>query len=210
MFAVGQMALGYLIGRAFGKATGRGPNIPIVLTFSVLPDIDLLIPFLQHRGPTHSIIVELLAFAPLFILLGVRKAAPYLAALASHPMIGDYLTGGIQLFWPVSHEWVSCEKTMMMGDAFETRVELALFAVLIITLLLTGDIKRLFKSEKTNLLFSIPISTIILPVTSRYPVRVPSALIMAHLLLMIPMAISFIIALTHAMVEMEGHNSDRG
>ena len=38
-----------------------------------------------------------------FFVVYRKQAIPYFAALLSHILIGDFFTGGIQLFWPVSH-----------------------------------------------------------------------------------------------------------
>ena len=136
MLVLGHMALGYFTGKIVSKATDQSINIPVIWILSLLPDIDLLIPGLQHRGPTHSIIVALIIFIPLFFIAS-WKAAPYFAALASHSLIGDYLTGGAQLFWPLSLEWLEYERAMRMGSPFELYVEFALFAVMVAILILS-------------------------------------------------------------------------
>jgi membrane-bound metal-dependent hydrolase YbcI (DUF457 family) len=104
MFTVGHIALGYITGKILSKAMEQSQNIPAIWALSLLPDVDFLIPGLQHRGSTHSIIVALLIFTPLLIVRP-RKTAPYFAALAAHSIIGDYITdGGVKLFWPVSSD----------------------------------------------------------------------------------------------------------
>ena len=138
MLVLGHIALGYITGKIVSKATDQNINIPVIWILSLLPDIDLLIPGLQHRGPTHSIIVALIIFTPLFIISS-WKATPYFAALASHSLIGDYFTGGAQLFWPLSLEWYEYERSMRMGSTLEVYVEFALFAVMIIILILSRD-----------------------------------------------------------------------
>ena len=57
MFSVGHLAFGYLSGRASSKLLNVNINIPLLFLVSILPDIDLLIPGVEHRGPTHSMIV---------------------------------------------------------------------------------------------------------------------------------------------------------
>lgn len=55
MFAVGHVAFEYITGISSVKPL-KGGNIPVIWTLSLLPDIDFLIPGLQHRGPTRSLI----------------------------------------------------------------------------------------------------------------------------------------------------------
>jgi hypothetical protein len=72
-------------------------NIPLVLVASIIPDTDLLIPWLEHRSPTHSLILIFLFFLPAFALYR-EKAAPYFVAGIHHSILGDHFTGeGIQL-----------------------------------------------------------------------------------------------------------------
>ncbi|MCW3986008.1 MAG: hypothetical protein NWE91_06340 [Candidatus Bathyarchaeota archaeon] len=42
-------------------------NLPLVLLLSMIPDVDLLIPGVEHRTITHSIITATVIFTPLFI-----------------------------------------------------------------------------------------------------------------------------------------------
>jgi len=199
MFAVGHIALGYVTGKIISKATDQSLNIPAIWTVSLLPDIDFFIPGLQHRGLTHSLIIALLIFTPLFIIRH-RRTVPYFAALATHSLIGDYITdGGTKLFWPVSSEWVKYERTIMLGSAFETYIELALFTMLIATLILSRDLNRLFNSDRRNSLLFIPLCTVVLPAMFKYPVNIPNALIIPHLILLSMIAISFSMSLIQAL-----------
>jgi membrane-bound metal-dependent hydrolase YbcI (DUF457 family) len=104
LFAIGHFALGYLVGKDSGKLANVKLNMPLLFAASVLPDIDLLLSFLMHRGPTHSLLTITALMIPFFIIYR-KKAIPYYAALLSHLFLGDYFTGGIELFWPLSHDW---------------------------------------------------------------------------------------------------------
>jgi len=195
MFAVGHIALGYIIGRVLNRATGESQNLPALWTMSLLPDIDLLIPGLEHRGPTHSIIIALLIFIPLLVMMP-KKTAPLFAALATHSLIGDYITnGGVKLLWPISTEVMKYESTIIMGTKLETYLELAMFTMLILTLIISKDYKSLFDSDRRNILFLIPLSTIVLPIMFKYPVVIPEILIIPHLALLSLIAVSFTMAL---------------
>ena len=190
MFAVGHIALGYLIGKAVSKATHQNLDIPLILTLSLLPDIDFIIPGLQHRGPTHSIILALLIFAP-FLITSSSKTFPYLATFTSHTLIGDYLTdGGVQLLWPLSSRWMRFSSTIRIGSAFETNLEILLFTITLGTIILTKDYVPLFQANKTNFLLLIPISTIVLPMTLRYPLPIPTTLITPHIITLTILIIS--------------------
>jgi len=192
MFAVGHTALGYIIGKAVSKATHQSPDIPLILTLSLLPDIDLIIPVLQHRGPTHSLILTLIAFAP-FLITRRNKTLPYLAAFTSHTIIGDYLTdGGVQLLWPLSYRWMTYPNMIKMGSAFEANLEILLFTISLGTMILTKDYIPLLKANKTNLLLFIPIITIISPMTLRYPLAIPEILIIPHLIILTILVISLV------------------
>ena len=54
MFAVGHLALGYITGKVADILLKVKSNIFLLLLVSVIPDIDILIPALEHRGPTHN------------------------------------------------------------------------------------------------------------------------------------------------------------
>jgi hypothetical protein len=79
-YAVGHFALGYVIGKLAMKATKTKMNIPLILTLSVIPDIDILVPYVEHRGPFHSVIMATIVFLPLLVHYG-RTAYPYFLAL---------------------------------------------------------------------------------------------------------------------------------
>jgi len=177
LFAVGHMAIAYLLGKGSSKGLRVKINIPMLLVLSILPDIDIIFDFLTgsqiHRGPTHSIIVVALAFIPIFIIFH-KKAIPYFLALISHPLIGDFLTGGrLQLFWPLStNEYGLHELGGPYIDIFSPAniaLEVSLFIVATLVLYKTGDWKVFFNSNKTNLVLIIPIATVLLPSTIGYP-----------------------------------------
>jgi membrane-bound metal-dependent hydrolase YbcI (DUF457 family) len=70
------MAIGYLSGRISAKLLATKADIPTLLTLSVIPDVDILFSrFIEHRGPTHSIIAALIVFAP-FLAVYRKKAIP--------------------------------------------------------------------------------------------------------------------------------------
>jgi hypothetical protein len=183
MFAVGHIALGYITGKILGKLTKHDPDIPLLWTLSLLPDIDFLIPGIIHRGPTHSLILALIIFAP-FLIKNPKKTLPYFTALLTHSIIADFITyGGVMLLWPLSTEMMGYRSPLTMGRAAETRIELALFAALILVLIASGDLKNLLTTENRNLILFVPLCTIVLPAAFKYPVKIPGSLLIAHLIL---------------------------
>lgn len=201
-FAVGHLALGYLTGKASARLLNVNMNIPLALTLSILPDVDLLLtPMLQHGGPTHSVILYLAMAFPAF-LVWKKQTIPYLAALASHPLLGDYLTRpskgpGVQLFFPLTSTWyaVGLEATSVMF----AYLELVLFTLFIALVLKTKDITTLVKPHSSNMLLAIPVSTALLPVFIQFPIPVPPELIIPHLILIALLAPSILIDIKNLM-----------
>ena len=102
MFAVGHFALGYLTGKASSFFLKIPVSLPLLFLASVFPDTDILFPFIEHRGPMHSVLFCCLVFVP-FLLLYKKRVIPYFIAVLQHNLIGDFLTGGSQLLWPFFH-----------------------------------------------------------------------------------------------------------
>jgi membrane-bound metal-dependent hydrolase YbcI (DUF457 family) len=86
------LALGYLLGKISARVLKTDVVVPAIFTLSVISDIDFLLPLIEHRGPTHSIIVAIIIFAPI-LATHRRKAVHYLVAFIHHPLLGDYMTG---------------------------------------------------------------------------------------------------------------------
>jgi len=112
-----------------GRFTGEKINIPLIWFCSLLPDLDLFFPgLIVHRGPTHSILVALAIFVPIYLYY--RRGLPYFAALASHSLIGDYFVPDLQLFWPISSGWFGAPSSLQLSGTTETLVELSLFVLM--------------------------------------------------------------------------------
>lgn len=199
MFTVGHLALGYLTGKVSARFLRVNINIPVILTLSIIPDIDLMIPMLKHGGPTHSIILYVIIALPIF-LLWKKRALPYLVALVSHPILGDYPTRpskvpGIQLFFPLSSGWFSAgsEVTRLVYVS----LELALFFAFLALMFTTRDVAGLLTHHPSNMLLALPISTSLLSVFLQFPVPVPIELIAPHLILIFLLALAIFIDLKH-------------
>jgi len=199
-FAIGHIAIGYLSGKASAKLLNVKTNIPLLFTLSVLPDIDLLLPMLQHGGPTHSIITILIIALPA-ILLWKERTAPYLVALVSHPLLGDYLTRvsrtqGVQLLYPINTTWFFAG-SVTAGFTY-IYLELALFSAFIALMITTKDMAKLTKPHTSNLLLAIPILTTWLPAFAHFPIPVPSELIIPHFILIVILALPALADVKHA------------
>lgn len=189
------MAFGYLSSKTSSSLLKTKLNIPLVLTLSVLPDGDLLareiFPFIQHRGPTHSILIALIVFAPFFIIYR-KQAVPYFIALVQHGLVGDYIAGGrVQLLWPVTH--------MYFGTSLDIRslpnqtIEWTMFLAAIILMLKMKDYKASFKPQISNLILIIPTFTVLLPTLLSTPMEVPPMLIPPHIFYLIMFAVAILI-----------------
>lgn len=180
------MALGYLTGKASSKVLGTGINIPLALILSVLPDIDLFLePLLRHGGPTHSLVILGILFLPV-ILIWKKACIPYVAATASHSLIGDYLTRsvntrGVQLLFPITSRWYSAG--LDEAELLYVYSEIVLFILFLSLLLLTRDAKFMTKDHLSNSLLVIPILTLAVPIVIDFPMHVPIELIIPHIVL---------------------------
>jgi hypothetical protein len=196
-FAVGHMALAYLLGKSSAKLLKVNLNIPLILVLSIIPDADILLELFGisglHRGPTHSLILALIIFIPFFALYR-RKAVPYFLALISHSLIADYIVGGqIMLFWPLTSQLFGLNNFGLYIDIWSLTnitLEWALFAVSTIVMFKTGDLSSFFRNKKSNLLLAIPIGTVLLPTFVSYPIQVPPLLMPPHLFYLVLFSIS--------------------
>jgi membrane-bound metal-dependent hydrolase YbcI (DUF457 family) len=164
LFAIGHFALGYLFGKGSGKLFNVKLNMPLLFAASVLPDVDLLLGFLMHRGPTHSLLAITALMIPFFIIYR-KQAIPYYAAMLSHIFLGDYFTGGIELFWPLSHGWFGA-LNFDVTSLLSASVELALFIITIPIMFKLGDLKAFLNPHNKNWTLIIPFGATLVPLLS--------------------------------------------
>jgi hypothetical protein len=197
LFAVGHMALAYLLGKSSSKILKVNLNVPLIMVLSIIPDIDLLFIPSLHRGPTHSIITALLVFIPIFWVYR-RKAVPYFISLISHSLIADFLIGGrIMLFWPLSQAEFGLNELgsyyVTISSPINIAAELILFAAAMAVLFKTGDFRQFLKDQKINLVLIIPIFTVLMPSVVGYPLRVPILLVPLHFFFLALFVISVLV-----------------
>jgi membrane-bound metal-dependent hydrolase YbcI (DUF457 family) len=192
MFAVGHFAIGYLTGKAVAKKLAIPINLPLLLTASIIPDIDLLLIFLHHRGPTHSLITMLVIAAPFLYYYG-RTALPYITALASHSLIGDFI-GGTQLFWPLSPEWIGALH-LNTGGSISVALEISFFLIALPIMIKTGDLQKITTDKYRPILLIPFVATLgpMLKLGRGFEYALPSLLIIPSLFYLALLAYSIII-----------------
>lgn len=186
------MALGYLTGKFSSKLLRVNINISLVLLLSLLPDIDILIPGLEHRGPAHSVFIYTIISLPAFMIYK-RRAVPYFAALVQHSLLGDLLTGGnqgVQILWPLTSNWYGAG--VCITSLTNIIIEWTVFLISLTMMLKTKDLWTLFQHHPSNLLLTIPILTIVLPAFLSFPLAIPVELIIPHLVYLTFFALSIL------------------
>jgi membrane-bound metal-dependent hydrolase YbcI (DUF457 family) len=180
LFAVGHMALAYLLGKGSAAPLHVKVNVPLLLVVSILPDIDIIFQTLSgmelHRGITHSLLFSAALFVPIFLIYR-KKAIPYFLALLSHAFIGDFLIGGgLQLLWPLQTGFGLTNfggPNINIFSVTDEVAELSLFTAATALMVKTRDYRVFFRAHKTNLLLIIPTATVLLPPLIGYPLSQP-------------------------------------
>lgn len=99
-----------------------------------MPDIDFFIPFVEHRGPTHSIVIAFLIF--MSIIIKYKRGYSYFATLTSHSLIGDFYTAyGCRLFWPIVPFWYKASRPYIVTGKLLKMVEASLLVLMMISVL---------------------------------------------------------------------------
>lgn len=205
-YAVGHFALGYVLGKASAKITKTRISIPIIFMLSVIPDADIIIeqvfPFVDHRGPAHSIIVLSMLFVPVLAFYR-KRAIPYFLALIQHPLLGDFITAGsVQLLWPVSNRYFGI--IMDIQSPANISFEWVAFAISLIVMLKTKDIVKFFQPHDSNLILAVPTFTVLLPTFLSIPLSVPVLLIPPHLFFIFVFLAAMLIDIHKIFVRSEG------
>jgi membrane-bound metal-dependent hydrolase YbcI (DUF457 family) len=200
MYAIGHFALGYLTGKSSSKLLKTNVSMPLMLAVSVIPDIDLILEILNptifmHRGLTHSITVYTVLLIPFFIIYG-KQAIPYYFVLLSHSLVGDFFTGGVGAFWPVSQDWFGCF-LMQIGSLADVLVELALFAGATAIMFKAGDLKAILHPNIENLALIVAFGAVLGPILSIGEIEgnLPTLLLVPSLFWLVLFAYSIILAL---------------
>jgi membrane-bound metal-dependent hydrolase YbcI (DUF457 family) len=178
-YAVGHFAIGYILAKLTSKMTKTKFNVALILTLSVIPDVDILITPIVHRGPTHSVLMAFAVFIPIFALYH-KNALPYFAALVQHSLIGDYVAGGkVQLLWPLTTQTFGLE--LSIKSPANITIEWLSFLTATLIMIKTKDAYPLLQPHNSNLILTIPAFTVLLPTLLAFPLEVPIALIPPHI-----------------------------
>lgn len=156
--------MGYIFGKTSTKIAKVKVNLPLLLAASVLPDLDLLLRYVTHRGPTHSLLTITFLAIPFFVVYR-KKAIPYYTAMLSHILIGDFITGGVELFWPLSHSTFGALNFDVASMPIAV-TELILFILTLPFMYKLGDLKTLLKPNNKNWALIIPLGAIIGPLAT--------------------------------------------
>jgi membrane-bound metal-dependent hydrolase YbcI (DUF457 family) len=195
MFAVGHLSLGYLFAKGSAKLLKKEINLPLVFVLSLIPDIDILIPMVQHRTITHSIITCTVAFLPFLLIYGT-KSIPYFVALAQHSLVGDFIAGGTQgtqLLWPLTSAPYGLPLSIF--STANLALEWGSFMAALAVMLKTKDIQKLLKRKPSHMALFLPISTVLLPSFLHFPIYVPLILIAPHLAYLLLFSLSVLTTL---------------
>jgi len=183
MLAVGHISVAYLLTRGLKRVGWPSMSIPLVWAFSLLPDLDLLIPGVRHMGPTHSLLIAIAVLTFLILYKG-REAMPYFLAFASHTILGDLITNhGVQFLWPLTQRAYQIPLPIPRNPAFSANLELTLFGLFILVYIITKDYADGPHSNTTKLISLIPFTALLVPVVFKFPIPVPLLLIPPHLIL---------------------------
>jgi membrane-bound metal-dependent hydrolase YbcI (DUF457 family) len=205
-YAVGHFALGYILAKLTSKITKTKVNVALIFMLSVIPDVDILIPYVVHRGPTHSILMAFIIFIPIFALYN-KNALPYFSALIQHSLISDYIAGGkVQLFWPLTTQAFGLE--LSIRSPANITIEWFSFLTATFVMIKTKDAHLLLQPHNSNLILTIPTFTVLLPTFLAYPLEVPTALILPHIIFLILFLASISIDLKYMINKGLGKISD--
>ena len=100
-----------------------------------------------------------------FFVIYRKQAIPYYAALLSHILIGDFFTGGVQLFWPLSSSRFGATNFTVYSLPIVI-TELALFAITLPLMYKLKDLQTLFKAHNHNWALIIPLGAVLGPLLS--------------------------------------------
>jgi hypothetical protein len=181
MLAPGHLAISYFITKILSYNSKTKPDLKIIWILALLPDIDLLIPQIPHRGQTHSVVLQLALFLPIIIYYG-RITLPYLFSLLSHSLIGDIVSySKIMLFWPLDSGWYSLTIPWRY-HSYVYYLEAAIFIPFVFFFIQQKDYQRLFKGKSHNLLTLIPATALIVPIFFNSRLITPRSLLSINIL----------------------------
>lgn len=132
MYPIGHIGLGIIVGMIFGHFFKEQINLYFIIIFSIIPDIDIVIPFVHHRGPLHSIFILSILYVPIYAII---RQKTYYFVLISH-LLGDVITSyGVQLFYPISNDFVKIPNALIMPSLNELFLEITILLIAVLMLM---------------------------------------------------------------------------
>jgi len=165
MFFQGHMVWGYLTARATASLTKTRLVTPLIFFLSVLPDADIFLePFgIRHLTLTHTIILWLVLFLPVFTYFGIRKTLPYFFALLQHFLLGDVFIGSVPFLWPLTSDGFGLGFGITSAmNLFAEGFGLALFLGVSYR---TGDLVGMFNGDLINVGYLLPAASVLVSFT---------------------------------------------
>jgi len=145
-----------------------------------------------------------------FFAVYKKQAIPYFAALLSHILIGDFFTGGTQLFWPITQN-VFGALNFEVNSIPIASTELALFLLTVPLMYKLGDLQTLTRPRSKNWALIIPLGAILGPllaVGQGQESALPALLIAPSLFYVCLFAYSIFVWLKHGFVRIKDKPSN--
>ncbi|MDH7596089.1 MAG: metal-dependent hydrolase [Candidatus Bathyarchaeia archaeon] len=192
MLAVGHLAFGYLLAKICQRLLKTDLNLPLVFLLSLLPDVDLFIPEIAHRGITHSIVLLTILFIPLFIMYQ-KNSVPYFVAIAQHSLLGDFITGSAQIFSPLTT--TSYGLDVALQSPINVVLEGSGFVLMMLIMTWTRDLFVLFRPKMGNFLLVLPEGALIGSAFIALHFFTSVVLLVFHVILFVIFAVSVVFSL---------------
>ena len=154
MYILGHIGFGYILYKLLNR--NKNYDLTLVFLYSILPDIDILIPYLYHRGPTHSfifptlILLIYLIFDPLKIFYSIPIYSHILCDIIAQPMDYSYM----KLLWPITNIKYQINPIVIMRTYEESYLEISIFIISAI-IFMKFDYKKFIVNSNSILLFLI-------------------------------------------------------
>lgn len=160
MLFAGHMALAYFINQILNRKFQFYFSLPLLFCASVLPDLDFLFSsVIPHHTLTHSLTFWSLICLSLIIIKRLN-GLPYVAAILSHFMIGDIITGNPTLFYGLSNQTFGnfgSNLSSHYGEAYGMLYQAAVDAVMVGLFVVYAIARKNIPS-----LFSFPIKHVLI------------------------------------------------
>lgn len=154
MYILGHIGLGYIAFKLINR--NKDYDVSIALLYSLLPDIDILLPYIEHRGPTHSLLFPTFILI-IYLILDPSKFS-YSIPIYTHifaDIIAQPITYGyMKLLWPINNKIYQINPIVIMRTNQEAYLEIFIFIISAI-LFIKSDYKQFINRSKSYVLLLI-------------------------------------------------------